>query len=219
MQSCLKSCGDCASAKNLPGWRRTGTRKSRAPSGALRHARRPDVDEAELVHRAPDRGDGDVVDPEVALHLPAAHVEPPVAELQDLVDVLLVELERERRRARDDLEPVEANLHHARRQVGVHGLGARAGRSPPPHAARTRSAPRARSRRLRGVLRVRDELENPGVVPEVDEDEATMVAPRVGPAGNGDAAADVLGAHVAAVEVAPARGPRFGSTTASSGTG
>ena len=33
MQSCLKSCGDCASAKNLPGWRRTGTRKSRAPSG------------------------------------------------------------------------------------------------------------------------------------------------------------------------------------------
>ena len=36
MQSCLKSCGDCASAKNFPGCRRTGTRKSRAPSGVPR---------------------------------------------------------------------------------------------------------------------------------------------------------------------------------------
>src|SRR5437588_622138 len=33
MNTCLKSWGDCASAKNLPGCRRTGTRKSRAPSG------------------------------------------------------------------------------------------------------------------------------------------------------------------------------------------
>jgi len=33
MHNCLKSCGDCASAKNFPGCRRTGTRKSRAPSG------------------------------------------------------------------------------------------------------------------------------------------------------------------------------------------
>ena len=36
MQSCLKICGDCASAKNRPGWRRTGTTKSRAPSGVPR---------------------------------------------------------------------------------------------------------------------------------------------------------------------------------------
>ena len=36
MQSCLKICGDCASAKNRPGCRRTGTRKSRAPSGVPR---------------------------------------------------------------------------------------------------------------------------------------------------------------------------------------
>ena len=36
MNSCLKSCGDCASAKNLPGCSRTGTRKSRAPSGVPR---------------------------------------------------------------------------------------------------------------------------------------------------------------------------------------
>jgi len=36
MQSCLKICGDCASAKNFPGCRRTGTRKSRAPSGVPR---------------------------------------------------------------------------------------------------------------------------------------------------------------------------------------
>ena len=36
MQSCLKSCGDCASAKKRPGWSRTGTTKSRAPSGVPR---------------------------------------------------------------------------------------------------------------------------------------------------------------------------------------
>jgi len=36
MQSCLKICGDCASAKKRPGWSRTGTRKSRAPSGVPR---------------------------------------------------------------------------------------------------------------------------------------------------------------------------------------
>src|SRR6266542_1792153 len=33
MKTCLKSCGDWASAKKLPGCSRTGTRKSRAPSG------------------------------------------------------------------------------------------------------------------------------------------------------------------------------------------
>ncbi len=36
MSSCLNSCGDCGRAYQEPGCRRTGTRKSRAPSGVER---------------------------------------------------------------------------------------------------------------------------------------------------------------------------------------
>ena len=48
MQSCLKICGDCASAKNLPGLQpHRDEEVTRAFGRAARHARRPDVDEAE----------------------------------------------------------------------------------------------------------------------------------------------------------------------------
>ena len=53
----------------------------------------------------------------------AAEVEPAVAEAQRLVDVLLVELERERRAARDDLERVDLELDLAGRQLRVDRLG------------------------------------------------------------------------------------------------
>ncbi len=43
------------------------------------------------------------------------------------------------------------------------------------------------------------------MVAEVDEHQAAVVATRVGPAGDGDALADVVGAEVAAVEIAPGR--------------
>ena len=43
-------------------------------------------------------------------------------------------------------------------------------------------------RRLGGALRVDDELQLPGVVAQVDEDEAAVVAARVDPAGDGHAA-------------------------------
>ena len=36
ISSCLNSCGDCGRAYQLPGCSRTGTRKSRAPSGVER---------------------------------------------------------------------------------------------------------------------------------------------------------------------------------------
>ena len=52
-----------------------------------------------------------------------AQVEPAVAEAQRLVDALLVELERERRRARDDLELVDLELDLAGRHRRVHRLG------------------------------------------------------------------------------------------------
>ena len=90
MQSCLKSCGDCASAKNLPRLQPHRHEEVARPLGRpLRHRRRPHVDEAELVHLAADRGITVCAEAQVALHALAAHVEPAVAQAQHLVDVLL----------------------------------------------------------------------------------------------------------------------------------
>ena len=75
------------------------------------------------VHRPPDRLHDGVREAQVALHLLAPHVEPAVTEADRLVDVLLVELERQRRRAREDLERVDLELDLAGRQVRVDGLG------------------------------------------------------------------------------------------------
>src|SRR6201999_553931 len=57
---------------------------------------------------------------------------------------------------------------------------------------------------LRCELGIDDELHLAGVVAEVDEDEAAVVAARVGPARDGHGRADMLGPRLAAVEVSPA---------------
>ena len=80
---------------------------ARALGCRLVEDRRLDVEEAGRLHVPPDDPDHLGAQPEVALQLLAAQVEPAVAEPQRLVDVLLVELERKRRRARDDLELVD----------------------------------------------------------------------------------------------------------------
>ena len=59
-------------------------------------------------------------------------------------------------------------------------------------------------RRVGGELRVDDELQLAGVVAQVDEDEAAVVAARVGSAGDRQALADVLLAGLAEIDVAPA---------------
>src|SRR5262249_55190953 len=43
----------------------------------------------------------------------------------------------------------------------------------------------------------------PGVVAQVDEDEAAVVTPRVGPTGDRQLAADVLASQLPAVEITP----------------
>ena len=53
--------------------------------------------------------------PDVSLQRVAPEVEPAVADAQGLVDVLLVELERQRRARRDDLELVDLDLDLAGR--------------------------------------------------------------------------------------------------------
>src|SRR5207247_8244714 len=54
------------------------------------------------------------------------------------------------------------------------------------------------------VLRVDDELADPGVVAQVDEDEAAVVAAPRRPAGELQPPADVLGVGLAAVDIAVA---------------
>ena len=59
---------------------------------------------------------------DVPLHPRPAQVEPAVTQAERLVDALLVELERQRRAAGDDLEAVDLHLDLAGREVRVHGL-------------------------------------------------------------------------------------------------
>ena len=92
---------------------------ARALGRRLEEDRRLDVEEAVRLHLPADRRDQARAEPDVPLHPRPAQVEPPVAEAQRLVDPLLVELERQRRRAREDLEPVDLELDVTGRQVGV----------------------------------------------------------------------------------------------------
>ena len=144
---------------------------------------------------------------DVALQLVAAQVEPAVAEAQRLVDVLLVELERQRRRARDDLELVDLRARPRRSaSFGLTVSGERA-TSSPSRAEDELVADLVRElRRLRRALGVDHELRDPGAVAQVDEDEPAVVAAPRGPAGERQPLADVLGPRLAAHEVAPAHG-------------
>ena len=80
---------------------------ARALRRRLGHDRRLDVDEARRLHLLADDRDESRARPDVALKALPAQVEPAVAEAERLVDALLVELERQRRTARDDLERVD----------------------------------------------------------------------------------------------------------------
>ena len=176
---------------------------ARALRGPARHARRPDVDEAETVHRLSNRRDDGVRHAHASLHPVATEVQPAVAEAQRLVDALLVELERERRRARDDLELVHLELDLAGRHRRVH----RFGRARDDLAAGTKDelvADLLRELGRRGrALRVDHELRHTGVVAEVDEDEPAVIAAARSPAGEREHVADVRRARLAAHEIAP----------------
>ena len=176
---------------------------ARALRRRLEQNRGLDVEELRRLHRPADHADHLRAQADVALEPRAAEVEPPVPEPQRLVDVLLVELERERGAARDDLERVHLELDLACRQLRVDrprragddlALGAEDELVPDlvHHGVR-----------LERALGVDHELADPGAVAQVDEDEPAVVAPRVHPAGEDQALADVLGPHLAAAEVAP----------------
>ena len=135
--------------------------------------------------------------------LGAAQVEPPVADPDRLVDALLVELERERRRAREDLELVGLDLDLAGRHRRVDGLR-RALDDRPARADDELVAELVRDLGCAGrVLGVDDDLDDTVLVAHVDEDEAAVVAARRDPAGDRDGPAHVPDTQRAAALVAP----------------
>ncbi len=171
---------------------------SGALGGGLREVRRPDVDEALLVHEAPHRRYDSCREPQVALHPLASQVEVAVAEADALVDVLLVDLERERLGARDDLELVDLQLDLAGRQVRVDRVGRTRGdlalgpdHELVPDLVRDLGGP-GRS------VRVDHQLCQTRLVAEVDEDQAAVVTPPGGPAREREALPDVLSAQLPA---------------------
>src|SRR5262249_44764774 len=129
-------------------------------------------------------------------------IEVPVAQADALVDVLLVELERQGVRAREDPQLVDLELDRAGRQVRVHGVR----RTRRDLSLRLEHELVADGVRYRGGLgrpiRVDDELDDACVVAQVDEDQAAVVAPTGRPPGQLEAFADVAAARLAAVAVA-----------------
>ena len=100
-----RSAGSAAARRSGPGCSRVGIRKSRAPSGVglpmigVSMSTNPS---ASISCRMIETSLGARAD--VPLQPVAAQVEPAVADPQRLVDALLVELERQRRRPAEDLE-------------------------------------------------------------------------------------------------------------------
>ena len=181
---------------------------------AARHARRPHVDEVLGVHRPADPGDRRVLEAEVPLHVVATEVEPAIFDPQRLVDVLLVQLERQGRRAREDAQPVDLDLDVTGRQVRVDRVGC-AGDDLPFGLEHELVANLAGDfRGVGGALGVDDELELAGVVAQVDEDEPAVVAARVRPPGDCDPLPDVVTPRFAAIEVAPAHAVSVATTSA-----
>ena len=167
---------------------------------SLRHARRPDVDEGEVVHRPPDRVDDDVVEAQVALHAVAAHVEVAVPKAEHLVHALVADLEGQRLRRRDDAQRVDLDLDLARRDVRID----RVRRARDDLALGLEDELVAHVVRLRVVLGPHDQLDDAGVVAQVDEHETAVIAARVDPAGERHPTACIARAQHAAHRVAPA---------------
>ena len=171
---------------------------------AAGHARRPDVDEALGIHRTAHRSDRGVLKAEVPLHAAAAQVEPAVLDPQRLVDVLLVDLERQRRRAREDRQAVDLDLDLTGRQVRVDGFCCPRDDLPFGLEHELVADLPGRECRVGSALGVHDELKLSGVVAQIDEDETAVVAAGVRPPGDRDPLSDVVASEFAAIEVAPA---------------
>ena len=153
---------------------------------------------------------------QVPLHSVPAQIEVAVAQTERLLDVVVVELERQRLGTRDKFQLVDLDLDCAGRNVRVDRIGCAR------HDLAARAHDELGADRVGGLrclgraLRVDDELHDAGVVAQVDEDQPAVVAAAPDPAGDRNRTADVVGAEVAAIEVAPAIHPEILSTSSSS---
>ena len=178
-----------------------------------------DLEEARVVHDPADRGDQLRPERDVALQPRAPEVEPAVPKSQRLVDTFLVELERERRAAGHDLERVDLQLDLTGRKARVDSLGGAA------NDLALGSEHELVPGRVRGghglgrPLRVDDELADTCLVAKVDEHEAAVIPPCVGPTREDEALTDVLGAYLATHHVAPTSHPSTVSAIRPTGTG
>ena len=158
---------------------------ARALGGRLGQHRGLDVEEAVRIEVRPDDAGHLAPQAQVPVHAGPAKVDVAVAEPRLLVDRLVVELERRGARLVQHFDGLREHLHPAGGEFGVLGaLGAVA--HTPLHAEDVLApCPVGEGERLRGV-RVDHDLEEAGAVPEIDEDDAAVVAPPVQPAAHRD---------------------------------
>ena len=177
---------------------------ARALGGRLVQDRRLELPEATVLEEAADDLGEPEADMDVAAHLIAAQVEVAVAQAQRLVDALVVELERQHRRGRQYLEPLDVHLDPARVQARVdrlRGTGADHALGLDDELGAQGVGDGVGGRLLVGI---EDELDEAGLVAQVDEDEAAVVAAARHPARQRDPGALVPLAQVAAEVGAPA---------------
>ena len=190
---------------------------ARAFRGAECHRRCPDVDEPLLLHRIADGGDRRRGETQVALHAVAPQVEVAVAKACRLLDSLVVELERQRLRTGDDLELADLDLDFASGNVRIDGLGRAANHVTARMYDELGADVVCDLCSFRRMVGVDDQLDDAGVIAQVDEDQSAVIAAARDPAGDRDRLCDTLGADLAAVEIAPPIHPVILSTIWSSG--
>ncbi len=139
-----------------------------------------------------------VAQAQVLLHGLATQVEVAVLQADVLVDDFVVELERRGQRGVENLQRLRKHFDHAGGQVGVLGAGGTRAHAAVDFQDKFGADFLGKPERIGGVG-VDHHLHHALAVPEVDEDDAAVVAPTVRPAAQGDALADVGGRHAAAI--------------------
>jgi hypothetical protein len=171
---------------------------ARALGRRLVEERRLDVDEAVPVEEAARRARCAVAQAQVGLHRRPTQVEHAVLQAHFLGEVVLVDLERRRRRGIEDLDFLRRQLHLSGLQFNVaaalRSLAQDAFHPKDIFVANLLGNPEC----VTGVG-VEDHLSQALAVAQIDEDHATVVAPPVRPAAQRHALADEGGADFAAV--------------------
>src|SRR5207253_1296696 len=129
---------------------------------------------------------------EEALHLRPSEIKVAVLETQHLRDIRLV-FNHERRRLRliEDFNRVSQYLDRTRREVRILGT-LRPRRHDPAHRHDVLAAKRMGILMHRRVsLRIEDDLRDPKSIPEIDKNEAAMIAPALHPSHQMDTLADL----------------------------